>query len=145
MPFPKGRERAEEVGGIIHSDLVEMNVPSSTGKRFYCIFKDDFSGFKAAYTMKHKSQTPDCFKAFAERMYTDTRKRPRIFRSDGGGEFKATPSKTGCHHRGSCTKPAPLIPHNKTVLPKGIIEQPLKQSEQHCMQSRFLFTCGQQQ
>ena len=89
MPFPKGRERAEEVGGIIHSDVVEMNVPSSTGKRFYWIFKDGFSGFKAAYTMKHKSETPDCFKAFAERMYTDTRKRPRIFRSDGGGEFKS--------------------------------------------------------
>jgi hypothetical protein len=89
MPFPKGRERAEEVGGIIHSDVVEMNVPSSMGKRFYCIFKDGFSRFKAAYTMKHKSETPDCFKAFAERMYTDTRKRPRIFRSDGGGEFKS--------------------------------------------------------
>jgi hypothetical protein len=66
-----------------------MNVPSSTGKRFYCIFKDDFSGFKAAYTMKHKSETPDCFKAFAERMHTDTRKRPRTFRSDGRGEFKS--------------------------------------------------------
>jgi hypothetical protein len=86
-PFPKGRQRAKEIGGIIHSDLVEMNVPSSTGKRFYCIFKDGFSGYKAAYTMKLKSETPECFKAFAEQMYTDTRKRPRIFRSDGGGEF----------------------------------------------------------
>jgi transposase InsO family protein len=122
-----------------------MNFPSSTGKRFYCIFKDDFSGFKAAYTMKHKSETPDCFKAFAERMHTDTRKRPRTFRSDGRGEFKSNSFENWLSSQGILHQTSAAHTPQQNGVAEGIIEQPLKQSEQHYMQSRFLFTCGQQQ
>ena len=40
-------------GGIIHSDLVEMNILTPSGKRYYAIFKDDLTGFKNIYIMKH--------------------------------------------------------------------------------------------
>ena len=86
-PFPTGRTKADELGGIIHSDLVEMNIPTPSGKRYYAIFKDDLTGFKDIYIMKHKSELPDCFKTFQRKMLAATGRKPKILRTDGGGEF----------------------------------------------------------
>lgn len=88
LPFPKGRTRAGQVGGIVHSDLVgPFQVATPNGKLYYVIFKDDYSGYKVAYFMKNKSETEECFKEYMEKMFTETRQCPRILRSDNGGEY----------------------------------------------------------
>jgi hypothetical protein len=88
LPFPKGRTRAEQVGGIVHSDLVgPFQVATPNGKLYYVIFKDDYSGYKAAYFMKNKSETEECFKEYVEKMFTEAPQCPRILRSDNGGEY----------------------------------------------------------
>jgi transposase InsO family protein len=106
-PFPKGRTKAEEVGGIIHSDLNEMNVATPSGKKYYAIFKDDLTGFKEIYFMKHKSELPDCFKAFQTKMFAATGRKPSILRTDGGGEFISNEfekylESEGIIHQSSC-------------------------------------------
>ena len=89
LPFPSGgRTRATGIGKLIHSDVEGPLRPvSASGARYFVLFKDDFSGFRAIYLMKQKSEVPDFFRQFAARLLRVTGHHIDTLRSDGGGEF----------------------------------------------------------
>lgn len=75
------------------SDVVgPIQEPSVGGARYYIIFKDVFSRYKMAYFLKQKSESEDSFKHNIKRLFTDTGKRIKVFRSDNGGEYTSHPS-----------------------------------------------------
>ena len=88
LPFAKSMTRYDTVGACIVSDLVgPIHVPSVGGARYYVVFKDLYSKYKAVYFLQHKSETADCFLKFTRKVYTDTRQQVTMFRCDGGTEF----------------------------------------------------------
>lgn len=68
LPFTKSTSKTDHVGELIHSDVVgPMQVPSPNGVRYYVLFKDDFSRYKAVYFIKQKSETAECLKSFTKK------------------------------------------------------------------------------
>lgn len=88
LPFNKVRTRATDIGELIHSDVCEpMQLASSTGSRYYVLFKDDFSGYRVIYFMKFKSEVFDRFQIFVCKIRSETKAFVRTLRTDGGEEF----------------------------------------------------------
>jgi len=64
-PFPTGRSRANEVGQLIHSDVCgPMHVDTPGGAKYFALFTDDYSGWRAIYFLKKKSEVADSFKNY---------------------------------------------------------------------------------
>ena len=64
-PFTGHNERANDLLGLIHSDV--YGPLSSTARRVYqyfITFTDDFSRYGYVYLMKHKSESFEMFKIF---------------------------------------------------------------------------------
>ena len=107
LPFPKGRNRAKEVGGLIHSDVCgPMQVSTPNSGRFFVLFKDDFSGWYVVHILKQKSEVPSLFINYVALLRKETGKEVKILRSDNGGEFCSTDfknwlAKTGIRHETS--------------------------------------------
>ena len=91
QPFPTdGRRRGKQIGDIIHSDVVGPNrVPSPNGAKYFVIFKDDYSGYSEVKFLKQKSEVPDLFKVFVNRLEVETGQRVNTLRSDNGGEYES--------------------------------------------------------
>ena len=87
-PFPIGRTRALHVGQLVHTDLCgPMHVSTPGGARFFILFTDDFSGWRAAYFLKEKSEAADCFKNYVATTRSETSHLIHTLRTDNGGEF----------------------------------------------------------
>jgi len=64
-----------------------MSTESLGGARFFVTFKDEASGYRHVYLMKHKADVFECFKKF-EVMIANKFGRPmKILRSDNGKEY----------------------------------------------------------
>ncbi|BES89982.1 Hydra magnipapillata [Nesidiocoris tenuis] len=50
------RERANNPGDLIHSDVVGPFSKSRSGFQYYVVFKDDYSRYRYVYFMRHKSE-----------------------------------------------------------------------------------------
>ena len=88
LPFPTSTSQPSVVGELVVSDVVgPIQEPSVGGARYYIIFKDMYSRYKTAYFIKQKSESEESFKHYINRLYADTGKRVKVFRSDNGGEF----------------------------------------------------------
>ena len=88
LPFTPSQSKTHRVGELIHSDLVgPMQVASPNGTRYYVLFKDDFSLYKAVYFLKLKSDTSESFKTFSQKIFNQTGNRIETLRSDNGGEY----------------------------------------------------------
>ena len=86
--FPTSNTKSERIGSLIHSDVCgPMQVNSLKGARYYVSFRDDFSGFRAVYFIKQKSEVPECCKAFIAFVHTQTGHLVVVFRTDGGTEY----------------------------------------------------------
>lgn len=56
LKFKTGRERATELGQLIHSDVCgPLQVQSAGGEKYFVSFKDDFSGWTTINFLKQKS------------------------------------------------------------------------------------------
>lgn len=76
---------------LVHTNVCgPMQQPSPNGSRYYVTFKDDFSGYRAIYFLKLKSDVFDHFKLFVCKMKSETDHNIHTLRSDGGGEFIST-------------------------------------------------------
>ena len=72
-PFPVGRERANNVGQLIHSDVCgPMHVSTPGGAKFFELFTDDRSGWRAVYFLKQKSEVAEYFKNFVNLLRSET-------------------------------------------------------------------------
>lgn len=75
-------------GEYFHSDVCgPMKVDSVSGAKFFLTFKDDASGFRVIYFIKHKSDVIDKFKEF-ERFVANKFVTPmKRLRTDNGREY----------------------------------------------------------
>ena len=88
LPFPSGRNRADDIGQLIHSDVCgPMQVISPGGARYYVIFKDDYSGWTVIHFIQCKSEVEEKFKNYTTRLRVEKGKAVNTLRTDRGGEY----------------------------------------------------------
>lgn len=88
LPFKKEVKRETLPGEFIHTDVCgPMPDESLGGARFFVLFKDDTSGFRCVYFIKHKSDTFEKFKAFEQEVKNRFNRPIKILRSDNGREY----------------------------------------------------------
>ena len=105
ISIPKqSSSRSSQLLELVHSDVNgPIEVPSIGGSRYFVTFIDDFSRWTSLYTMKKKSDTINCFKAFHAYAEKHTGARLKNFnvihrsrkgaeelktlRSDNGGKY----------------------------------------------------------
>lgn len=92
FPFPEVIERkSTQVLDIIHTDLCgPMSNVKPSGNRYVLNLVDDFSRFTVTYLLKHKWEAAESIKAYVQWVENNFGRKPRIIRSDGGGEFNNT-------------------------------------------------------
>ena len=73
--FTEKGQRANELLGLIHSDVCGPMSSSTRGRYFYFItFTDDLSRYGYVYLMKHKSESFEMFKLFQNEVEKKTEK-----------------------------------------------------------------------
>lgn len=82
------RLKTSKPGEMVHSDLCgPMPVESPRGSRYFILFKDDCTGFRTVYFMRHKSEAFSKFKEYEALTYKQTGNELKILRSDNGTEY----------------------------------------------------------
>ncbi|PKU73369.1 Retrovirus-related Pol polyprotein from transposon TNT 1-94 [Dendrobium catenatum] len=108
LPFNKRITESTTPFELIHSDVWgPAQQISLDGFRYYVIFIDDYTHFSWIYFMHSKHETFLKFQVFCSLIRTQFSTTPKIFRSDGGGEFISTVFQTflqtnGIIHQRSC-------------------------------------------
>ena len=89
LPFKqKSEHRQWQLGEFFHSDLCgPMSVDSLGGSRYFIAFKDDFSGYRYVYFLKHKSDVYDVFKKFERLIYNKFNRSMKVLHTDNGREY----------------------------------------------------------
>jgi transposase InsO family protein len=87
-PFPqKSNSKSDEILQLIHSDVCgPMQEATPSGNRYFATFIDNYSRYTTLYLLKRKSDVEDRFIEFVERLKTKFGKKPKMFRTDQGGE-----------------------------------------------------------
>ncbi|GKE57909.1 retrotransposon protein, putative, ty1-copia subclass [Tanacetum coccineum] len=87
-PFTHASERADDLLGIIHSDVCgPFRTTSREGANYYVTFTDDFSRYGYVYLIKHKHEVFEMFKTFQNEVENQLGKTIKALRSDRGGEY----------------------------------------------------------
>ena len=87
-PFTGQSERANELLGLIHSDVcAPFSSTARGGFQYFITFTDDFSTYGYVYLMKHKSEYFEKFKVFKNEVQNQLGKNIKMLRSDRGGEY----------------------------------------------------------
>jgi hypothetical protein len=120
------KDRASEVLGLVHSDLMTVEQLSLGGAKYVVVFTDDFSRYRCVYFMAHKSETLNKFRDYVSDMRAVTGGRTvKAFRSDNGGEYTGHDFKAFCKESGiRQTFSGPHAPQQNGVAERsiGIIE-----------------------
>lgn len=89
LPFPPVTERkSSQILDIVHTDLCgPMRNVTPNGNRYVMNIIDDFSRFTVTYLLKSKTEAADCIKEYVKWTETQFNRKPKVIRSDGGGEF----------------------------------------------------------
>ncbi|PKU87466.1 Retrovirus-related Pol polyprotein from transposon TNT 1-94 [Dendrobium catenatum] len=108
LPFNKRSNDSSCAFQLIHSDVWgPAPTQSHNGFNYYVIFIDDFSKFTWLYLMHSKGETFSKFSHFCALVKNIFNTTPKVFRSDGGGEFcsnqfKSFLSSHGILHQTTC-------------------------------------------
>ncbi|KAJ9545070.1 hypothetical protein OSB04_024777 [Centaurea solstitialis] len=87
-PFNKDKERANELLGIIHTDVCgPFSHVARGGYRYFMTFTDDFSRYGYVYLIRHKSEAFERFKEFQNEVQNQLDRKIKFLRSDRGGEY----------------------------------------------------------
>ncbi|GJZ36835.1 retrotransposon protein, putative, ty1-copia subclass [Tanacetum coccineum] len=87
-PFTHASESADDLLGIIHSDVYgPFRTTSREGANYYVTFTDDFSRYGYVYLIKHKHEVFEMFKTFQNEVENQLRKTIKALQSDRGGEY----------------------------------------------------------
>ena len=87
-PFPKLAEKMKSRLDCIVSDVCGPMQTESIGKsRYFATFIDVFSGYTEVEFLRTKDELPEKAIQFIEKLKTQLGFKPKIFRSDRGGEY----------------------------------------------------------
>ncbi|KAL4126736.1 hypothetical protein QTP88_010945 [Uroleucon formosanum] len=93
-PFTLSNTKSTKPGQLIHSDVCgPMEVNSLGGKRYFVIFKDDYSNYTYVYFMSQKSEVKNKFELFLNTVKNQLNISVITLRSDCGLEYKNTEVK----------------------------------------------------
>ncbi|KAJ9561275.1 hypothetical protein OSB04_006435 [Centaurea solstitialis] len=88
QPFNNDNERANELLGIIHTDVCgPFSHEARGGYRYFITFTDDFSRYGYVYLIRHKSEAFERFKEFQNEVQNQLDRKIKFLRSDQGGEY----------------------------------------------------------
>lgn len=113
LKFAQNDERrTTKPGEYIHSDICgPFSTDSLSGSRYFVNFKDDASGFRFTYFMKHKSDVYERFKDLDKLIETKFGRRMKLLRVDNGKEYVNTYMKNYLSNRGiQMLTTAPYMP-----------------------------------
>jgi hypothetical protein len=80
--------KSTRIGMLIFSDVCgPIQVKSLGGARYYLLFRDEYSNFRAVHFIKQKSEVLEHCKTFIALLHTQTGELVTEFRSDGGTEY----------------------------------------------------------
>lgn len=90
LPFKGNSSRASTVPGeYIHSDVCgPVPTQSIGGARFYVLFKDDATGFRYVYFIRHKSDVYERFMEFERLIFNKFGRTMKTLRTDNGTEYR---------------------------------------------------------
>lgn len=87
-PFPKFSEKPKNTLDVVVSDLCgPMNCASPNKSLYFMTFIDVRSGYTEVAFLQHKSQAKECIIQYIEKLKTSLDQKPKVFRSDSGGEY----------------------------------------------------------
>ncbi|GKE17401.1 putative RNA-directed DNA polymerase, partial [Tanacetum coccineum] len=87
-PFTHASERADDLLGIIHSDVCRpFRTTSRDGANYYVTFTDNFSRYGYVYLIQHNHEVFGMFKTFQNEVENQLGKTIKALRSDRGGEY----------------------------------------------------------
>lgn len=88
-PFPKESEsKSSAVLDLVHTDICgPMRTATLGGRKYFLTFTDDYSRYTVVYIVRRKSETLEKIKEFVEMAKTQFGRKPKILRSDRGGEY----------------------------------------------------------
>lgn len=85
---PKNTARSTKPGEFIHSDVCgPMSVESISGAKFFVTFKDDATGYRTVYFIRHKSDVIDQFREFSALVLNKFGEKIKTLRVDNGTEY----------------------------------------------------------
>lgn len=89
LPFPdKSMNHSKSVLEVVHTDVCgPMQTVSGSGKRYILTLIDDFSKFTVISFLSHKSEVESRIKEYISLVNNKFGRKPRILRSDRGGEY----------------------------------------------------------
>lgn len=108
-PFPKKVKptHTRKCLKIVHSDVMQIEVPSLNGCMYAVTFIDEASDWTEVYIIRHKSEVLEKLKIFKARMENQVGKKIKILMTDNGGEY--------CSHDFTTFTNKYGIIHHKTV------------------------------
>lgn len=95
---------------LVHSDVVEMDVLSTGGNKYFVTFLDDHTRKLWFYPMAHKSEVFEKFKIFTAYAERQSGEQIQTLRSDNVGEYLNRPFKKYLQERG--IKHQLTVPYN---------------------------------
>lgn len=88
ISFTPSTSRASRPCDLIHSDLCgPFEQESIGGAKYFMLLKDDFSGFRFVYFLKHKNEVATVLKTFLASVQNMTGRNIKTLRTDNGSEF----------------------------------------------------------
>lgn len=100
-PFGDGRQKADRILGIIHSDVCGTISPSTyDGYNYYVSFTGGVSGFVMLYLIKTKDEVFAKFKECVAEVENTHNAKVSMLRCDNGGEYDNTAMKQWCKMKG---------------------------------------------
>lgn len=124
LPFKKPVLRATSPGEFVHSDVCgPFSEESLGGSRYYVLFKDDASGYRCIYFMKHKSDVFEVFKNYEKEIRNKFGQPIKVLHTDNGGEYVNKAMKNYLCRWVSLMSVPLLIPQSKMEKQREITEQ----------------------
>ena len=79
--FGRGEKIRTDVAGPV-------NIESPRGSKYFVLFKDEYTGYRKVYFLRHKSEALLRLKEFETFIFTQTSNKIKVIRSDNGTEYK---------------------------------------------------------
>lgn len=118
IPFPKESiSKSTAILDLIHTDVCgPMQTATPGGKRYIITIIDDYSRFTIIKLLAQKSEVESTIRQFIEFTKTKFAKKPKIMRSDRGGEYTGNRFKEYLRNEGIQTQlTAPYTPQQNGV------------------------------
>lgn len=118
VPFPKKSEtKSKEILDLVHTDVCgPMQTESMGHKKYFLTIIDDFSKYTVVYFLRHKSEASEKIKHYIAMVQNKFNKKPKVIRSDRGGEYVDNTLKQYLHAEGILIQyTAPYSPQQNGV------------------------------